>query len=142
MTLALIATLSAASFGNTTPLTEEQELLLSINREQNAENFEAFRSTLDVFQLAILENPELSPRKKHEAIKSSLTLEQEAIMEATKVIAQAMREDFRNTLTEEQKGNVREIIKASFDMEQTAIMETDHVLREIMKEKRNHRIHS
>ncbi|XOV91711.1 MAG: hypothetical protein ACFHWX_16045 [Bacteroidota bacterium] len=145
MTIALIATISTASFGNTNPLTDEQELLLSVNLEQKESNIEAFRSTLDVFQLAILDNTELSGRKKHESIKSSLTIEQAAILEANRVLGQIMREDFRNSLTDAQKSDVRGTIRESLDMEQAAILEAEKVLHEIMNdnhhELRINRIH-
>ena len=103
MTLALAMMLSFASFGDTSSLSDEQQLLLSATLEQSAENFDSFNSSLDVFQLAILESRELSNKEKFEALKASFTLEQQALWEANHVLEKAMRDDFKKSLSEDQK---------------------------------------
>ncbi|MBV6641180.1 MAG: hypothetical protein KI791_10690 [Cyclobacteriaceae bacterium] len=134
MTLAFTMMLAVASFGKTSTLTDEQQLLLSVNMEQSAENFEAFHSTLDVFQLAILENRELTPSQKTEALKASLTLEQKALWEANHVLERAMREDFKNSLSDEQKVDMKSTIEGSLNHEQLALIEADRILHDLMRE--------
>ncbi len=137
--VALVAVVINSSYADNFPLSEEQKLLLAVHMEQSEENFETFRSTLDVFQLAILENPTLKRHEKHMALKSTLTLEQQALLEANKVLEQTMREDFKNSLTTDQKKDLRQIIKASLDPEEVAIMEARKVLREAMKQEARER---
>lgn len=121
-------------FGNTPTLTEEQKLLLDAHMQQRGESFEAFRSSLDVFQLAIIENSEMRGHQKHQELQASLTLEQEALLEAHRIFDHIMKKDFRNTLTKEQRINIRETIKSSLNDEQVAIMEAEKVLREAQRE--------
>jgi len=137
MTLALAMTLSFASFGGTSSLTEEQQLLLSATMKQSAENFETFNSTLDVFQMAILESRELSNKQKFEALNASLSLEQQALREANHVLERAMRDDFKKALSDDQKKDLRGTIKASLDDEQLAIIEADRIFHELIEEELN-----
>ncbi|MEQ8335804.1 MAG: hypothetical protein RIA62_00580 [Cyclobacteriaceae bacterium] len=133
MTLALAMMLSFASFGDTSSLSDEQQLLLSATLEQSAENFDSFNSSLDVFQLAILESRELSNKEKFQALKASLTLEQQALWEANHVLEKAMRDDFRKSLSEDQKKDIKGTIEASLDHEQLAIIEADRIFRDLVE---------
>tara|TARA_Y100001980_G_scaffold46258_1_gene29381 strand:- start:32326 stop:32763 length:438 start_codon:yes stop_codon:yes gene_type:complete len=133
MTLALAMMLSFASFGDTSSLSDEQQLLLSATLEQSAENFDSFNSSLDVFQLAILESRELSNKEKFEALKASFTLEQQALWEANHVLEKAMRDDFKKSLSEDQKKDIEGTIEASLDHEQLAIIEADRIFRDLVE---------
>ena len=134
MTLALAMTLSFASFGDTSSLTDEQQLLLSATLEQSAENFETFNSSLDVFQMAILENRELSNKEKFQALKASFTLEQRALWEANHVLEKAMKDDFKNALSEDQQKDMKGTIEGALDHEQLAIMEADRIFRDLIEQ--------
>ncbi len=98
--------LSTASFGESPRLTDEQKVILATNRAQSHENFHDFHAVLNVFQLAILETPELSKKEKKEALEATLTLEQEALLEAHQVLERAMKEDFKRTLSDGQKAEI------------------------------------
>ncbi len=120
------------SNANNNCLTEEQQLLFTANVKQSVENFEEFRSTLDVFQLAILHTPNLKEGERTRAFFSALSLEQKALWEAHRVLEQSMIEDLKSRLSSDQRENIDYLIESSLDREVRALLEANKVLREAL----------
>lgn len=130
--IAILLMVVNLSYANNYPLTEEQKLLLLAGIKEDVENSEAFRSTLDVFQIAIIHSKYADGSERIDDLLSSLTLEQEALLEAHAVIEASMNEDFRNSLTQGQKQNMNQLISSSISHEETALLEADRILEELL----------
>lgn len=129
----LIMTLNI-SYANNSSLSEEQQLLLSSSVRQSVENFEVFRSTLDVFQVGILYSPYLDGQAKAQALVSSLTLEQTALLEAHRVLDKSMKDKFESSLATDQRNDLKNHLNGSLSREEKALLEANKVLRQEFEE--------